>query len=75
MKPEPADNEQIIGVIKSLSLAWREKQFVEDARKCQAAKPGTDVVTGIFMQIPPLTSERQPFEVGCNLGRCQRPRR
>ena len=27
MKPEPADNEQIVGVIKSLSLAWREKQF------------------------------------------------
>jgi hypothetical protein len=27
MKPEPADNEQIIGLIKSLSPAWREKQF------------------------------------------------
>ena len=27
MKPQDSDNEQIAGLIKSLNLAWREKQF------------------------------------------------
>jgi hypothetical protein len=33
------------------------------------------IPSGVFIQIPTSTSERQPYGVRCNLGRCEWPRR